>query len=80
MLQYRGGMNPQMKQYVDAMVESVRQSCKEDHWSAEITKCVLAQDPSQNIFSYQTCTEQMGQPLMQKLQERYQKLLQQAQK
>ncbi len=75
--QYRNA-GDQYKMYVDAMGKAASQSCTEDKWSAELTKCVLGSDPNTSVFSYGPCQQQLGNENMQKLQERYQKLLQQA--
>ncbi len=75
--QYRNA-GDQYKIYVDAMAKGALQSCTEDKWSAELTKCVLGADPNTNVYSYGPCQTQLGNELMQKMQARYQQLLQQA--
>ena len=75
--QYRG-QGDAYKQYIDAMANAAKQACAEDKWSAELTKCVLGADPNQSVFSYGSCQQQLGPELMQKLQQRYNTLLQQA--
>ena len=76
--QYRG-QGDAYKMYIESMATAAKQACTEDHWSAELTKCVLGGDPNQNVFGYGQCQQQLGPELMQKLQTRYQTLLQKAQ-
>jgi hypothetical protein len=78
--QYRGNTDPTYKKYIDSMANAVKQSCAEDKWSAELVKCVLNEDPNQNIFSYGQCQQQLGPDLQQKMQNRYNTILQQAMK
>jgi hypothetical protein len=75
--QYRNAAE-QYKMYIDAMAKGAQQSCTEDKWSAELTKCVLGADPNQSVYSYGSCQQLLGNENMQKLQQRYQQLLQQA--
>ena len=75
--QYRG-QGDQYKMYIDAMSTAARQSCTEDRWPAALTQCVLTSDPNQHVFSYGACQNQLAGELMQKLQNRYNQLLQQA--
>lgn len=77
--QYRGGAADQYKMYIDAQADAARLTCAEDKWAPALIKCVLSADPNQGIFSYGSCQQQLGAELP-KLQERFQKQLQQAQK
>jgi hypothetical protein len=66
------------KNYIESMATAAKQICTEEKWSADLTKCVLSAEPNSNVFSYNVCQAQLGQDNLQKLQTRYQQLLQQA--
>jgi hypothetical protein len=63
------------KIYIDSMAKAAEQICVEEKWSADLTKCVLGAQPNVNVFSYNTCQQELGQDNLQKLQARYQQLL-----
>jgi hypothetical protein len=69
--QWAANKNDYMTKYRAAMVATLRDSCEQDHWPVELTKCGLTADLSRNAQSMPyECNQLMTPELQQKMQQR----------
>ncbi len=71
--------NPQVRQWIDATIQVMQQSCEQDAWPAGLKQCVLRSTGDGTTDAFTSCNQQMPPALQAKLQERLQTAMQQQQ-